>query len=474
MSDTSVVPPAGSITTRLLRGMVLPMTGLALILGVGGYLAIDTAVQTVNDRILNAASRAIADSLTVEDDRIALDLSPAIFGMLENQARDNVYYSVRYKGKVITGYTDLPDITPKRMLDSTVVFGEAEYLGRKIRVVAEARRLSQIDGTVFVEVAETLDARRRIVNRLLIGLALLELALIGTTVLLLPLAVRWGLRPLHEVRDEMDRRSPADLTPLATTSVPAELRDLVGAFNAMLARLDDAISGIKRFTADASHQMRTPLSILRTHIGVLRKAEPGSEEARNSIADIDQASDRLQHLLVQLLALARADSAAPSAVTLTAVEMNALAATTTGDLALSAVRAGIDLQFERAPAEAIARTHAPLATELISNLIDNAIRYAGKGAHIAVSVVLTGTSIRVIVEDNGPGIRPADREKAFTRFTRLDASADRSGSGLGLPIARALAQALSATLRLETAAGGRGLRAVATFPRFDKDKRLTA
>ena len=456
--------PAGSLTVRLLRGMILPMAGLALILGIGGSWAINAAVQTVNDRILNAASRAIADSLTVEDDQISLDLSPAIFGMLENNARDNVYYSVRYKGKVITGYTDLPDVAPPGMLDTSVRFAEAQYLGRPIRLVAEARRLPQVDGTVIVEVAETLDARRRTANRLLIGLALLEIALIGAAILFLPLAVRWGLRPLRQVRDEMDQRSPADLTPLPIKSVPTELRDLVGAFNAMLGRLDAAIAGIKRFTADASHQMRTPLSILRAHIAVLRDAEPGSDAARGSIADIEQAGGRLQRLLTQLLALARADGAAPAQVKTTTVDMNDLVASTASEHALTAVRADVDLQFERSDAPVLARTQSALAGELIGNLIDNAIRYSGQGAHVLVAIEAVEKQVRVVIEDDGPGIPLKDRELAFTRFTRLDSRTNATGSGLGLPIARALAEALGAKMRLETATTGRGLRVVIDFP----------
>ncbi len=158
----------------MLWGMVAPVMSLALILGLGGAWVIDQSVQAVNDRILSAASRAIVDSLKVEDGSVGLNLSPAIFGMLEDAARDNVYYSVRHRGRVLTGYDDLPDIAPPTLADTKVAFGDATYLGRPVRVVAEARRLPQIDGVVVVQVAETLDARRRISRRLLAGLALLE------------------------------------------------------------------------------------------------------------------------------------------------------------------------------------------------------------------------------------------------------------------------------------------------------------
>ena len=115
--------------------MILPMAALALLLGVGGALAIRSAVETVNDRILGAASRAIAESLTVDENEIALDLSPAIFGMLEDSERDNVYYSVREGGRVVTGDADLLNLAPNGLKDTEVRFGNAEYRGLAIRIV---------------------------------------------------------------------------------------------------------------------------------------------------------------------------------------------------------------------------------------------------------------------------------------------------------------------------------------------------
>lgn len=449
-----------SLTLRLLAGMALPMLALAVILGIGGAWAIEETVEAVNDRILAAASRAMADSLSVEEGTVALDLSPAIFGMLESNARDNVYYSVRHRGRLLTGYGDLPSVAPPGMVDTQVVFGKTRYLNRDLRVVAEARSLPQISGPVIIEVAETLDARNRAARQMLAVLALLEAALVGATAILLPLAVRWGLRPVAQVRDEMDRRAAADLTPLPLSSVPRELRDLVRAFNAMLGRLDAAVQGMRRFTADASHQMRTPLSILRAHVEILRRAEPGSAEAQTSIDDIDHASERLRHLLVQLLALARADAAAPRAVELTPVDLNAIAAAAAGEHALDAVRAGVELGFTPAPAPATVASNPALAGELISNLIDNAVRYNRAGGHVTVSV----GADTIVVEDDGPGIAAADRERVFTRFTRLDRDTHASGSGLGLPIAQSLAVAIGAEIALLTGSNNTGLRVEIRFP----------
>ncbi len=443
-----------SLTARLLGVMILPMAGLALLLGLGGAIAIRSAVAAVNDRILGAASRALAESLSVEDGAIALNLSPAIFGMLEDAERDNVYYSVRQTGKVVTGYADLPDIAPGGLRDTQVVFGKELYKGRMVRIVAEGRRLPGMGKPVIVEIAETLSAREHIEDQLLGGLALLEAALIALTIVLLPWAVRWGMVPLARLKTELDERVGSNLQPLPTGDVPGELRDLVRAFNGMLERLDTTLQSIKRFTSDASHQMRTPLSILRMHVSLLRNGQLSGDDITASVTDIEAASERLQRLLVQLLALARAENTVLARSELEQVSANALAAGAAAEYAGQAVNAGVDLQFVRAPGDPQVTTQSFLAGELVGNLIDNAIRYNRAGGNVVVSVEAPRNAVCILVSDDGPGIPPDQRERVFTRFARLDRDAARSGSGLGLPIAANLARAAGATLTLGTSDRG--------------------
>ena len=456
-------PLAGStrsLTARLLIGVGLPMIILAVALGLGGGLMIRATVTAVNDRILEAAARGIADSLTIEEGEIALDLSPAIFGMLENTARDNVYYTIRYRGRALTGYGDLPQISLAPGEDAAA-FGDARYLDRDIRIVARARRLPGLDAPVVIEVAETLDARKADTNRLLSGLLFLESALILVAVLLLPFAVRWGLRPVARIQAELDHRVAADLAPLSLDAVPAELRNLVKAFNAMLGRLGDAMIAMRRFTGDASHQIRTPLSIIRTHVAVLRSAAPGSTEAAQSLDDIDRGTVRLSHLVGQLLALARADNAARNETPLEAVDLRDIVTAVVAERREASARAGVTLVVVPAPA-IIIRTAPVLALELLANLLDNAVRHGGAGGIVRVTAT---EDPALLIDDDGPGIPATERERVFTRFAQLPRDARNEGSGLGLSIARSLAQAIGAELRLEDGPDGRGLRAIVHFPR---------
>jgi two-component system sensor histidine kinase TctE len=247
--------------------------------------------------------------------------------------------------------------------------------------------------------------------------------------------------------------------------VPRELRDLVAAFNALLARLDSAVEGMRRFTADASHQMRTPLSILRTHIGVL-KSQVEARTKNESIADIEAATDRLQRLLIQLLTLARAEGAEPSGLALSELDVADTARSVAEEYAPQALRAGVELHLAIEGREPyVAHGDKVLLTELLSNLVDNAVRYNGHNGTVIVRVAGEDQHVIVEVEDDGPGIPEEERDKVFTRFYRLNRDQSRPGSGLGLSIVQVLTQILDARIELTSGQNGRGLRVRVIFQR---------
>lgn len=454
-----------SLTGRLFRGLVAPMIGLALVLGAGGAWAIHTMVEAVNDRLLGASARAVAETLEVQDGAITLDLPPWALGMLENSSRDNIYYNVYEGDRLLTGYPYLPPPSAREFDTNHTVFRYGEYRGQRVRIAAEARRLPRVENLVVVQVAETLEARRTLSRKMFIQLVVLEVALIALASLLIPIGVRWGMAPLTRLRRGMDARSTSDFAPLPLADVPRELRDLVTTFNTLLSRLDTAVEGMRRFTADASHQMRTPLSILRTHIGVLKTQV--EERARSeSIADIEAATDRLQRLLIQLLALARAEGAEPSGLALNEIDVGATARSVAEDHAPQALRAGVDLHLLMEGREPyLARSDKVLLTEMLSNLVDNAVRYNTRGGNVIIRVVGEDRQVAVEVEDDGPGIPEDERDKVFTRFYRLNRDQSRPGSGLGLSIVQVLAQILDARVELASGRENRGLRVRVIFQR---------
>jgi two-component system sensor histidine kinase TctE len=320
-----------------------------------------------------------------------------------------------------------------------------------------------VDGLVTVEVAETLEARRALAGRMLAGLIILEAVLVVVAALLVWPTLQWSLRPITRLRAQMDVQpvGGGHFIPLKSDAVPVELVGLVKGFNALLQRLDEAVDGIRRFTSDASHQMRTPLAVLRTHLAVLRKhVRP---EGRASLHDVEEATERLQHLLTRLVTLARAEEAPADSDRSGRSDLREITARVVADLEDEAQDAQVQVSVT-ASGDCIAATDPILTAEILSNLLDNAIRYNVRGGHAEVILLQTDAEVRMIVEDDGPGIPTRHLEQVFQRFFRLSRDEQRAGSGLGLSIVAALARTIGAAIEIGPTAPGPGLSVVVTLP----------
>ncbi|MDR6116353.1 MULTISPECIES: sensor histidine kinase N-terminal domain-containing protein [unclassified Sphingomonas] len=433
-----------ALRTRLLAAMLAPMLAIAVLLGLAGATLIADVVRRTNDRVLGGALGAVAETVQVERGEVTLDLPAAAFGMLENSERDNVYYRIAVGGRLLTGYGDLPAPHVAELALDTPRFRFARYRGQDIRVAEVRRALPRIDAPVVVQVAETLDGRRALQRRLVIALVLGEILLVGVAMLLIRPALAWSLRPLAGLRGAVsarDRRATPDLSPLDTGPLPVELRSLADAFNHLLARLDSATAGMRRFTADASHQMRTPLAVLKVQVALARR---GSPTAMGEIAD---AADRLEHLVTQLLALARAEEAGV-APPRERVDLREVAVAVINRRIAQAIEAGVEIHLD-APADLVIASHRTLVFEILSNLLDNAIRYNRRGGQVMMTISgEQGTGARIVVADDGPGLPDADLARLGERFTRLSTARDSQGSGLGLAIVRSAASRLDASLEI--------------------------
>jgi len=242
------------------------------------------------------------------------------------------------------------------------------------------------------------------------------------------------------------------------------LSGLVGGFNALIEQVDASVAGMRRFTADASHQMRTPLTILRTHLAILQKHQPESSVGKASVADIAHATERLQNLLTGLIVLARADDFAfePGEVE---TWLGELARKVVTDCAPLAAKRRIGVRLE-APEQDIAVNAPPLAiTEILSNLIENAIRYSQRGGEVTIHVGKADGAPFLEVEDDGPGVPAEDLDRIFQRFYRLPRDQARPGSGLGLSVVQTLSQYLGAHVTAAAGRDGRGLLVTVSFAR---------
>lgn len=269
-------------------------------------------------------------------------------------------------------------------------------------------------------------------------------------------------RPMKILTAAIARLSRRDFDePVSSTGSPDELGSMAHALESLRAgaleaeRLQQAMN---RFTADASHQMRTPLTILRTHISVLGALIPANHEAYSSFKDIQEAADRLQRLLIQLLKLARAESSQAADPESGMIDLRDVVQEIAAQHVPQGLEAGIELHFEAEQRPFPAQANPIMIHEIFANLIDNAIRYNHAGGSVVVRLFDEGGKHVVEVEDDGPGIPEAEKDKVFTRFYRLSRDQSQVGSGLGLAIVRSLAATLNAAISMSAGGNGRGLR----------------
>ncbi len=278
--------------------------------------------------------------------------------------------------------------------------------------------------------------------------------------LLIWLIVGDGLRPLVQIAGAIRRRAPASLEPLPERGLPEEVAPMVSELNALLGRLREAMEKQKRFTADAAHELRSPLTALQVQLDMLARAR-SPEESREALESLRAGMRRAARLIEQMLTMARLDPEA-AGESFVEVDLASLAAAVAAELEPLAEAKKIELRLERMDSAPVRGQSQALYT-LVRNLVDNAIRYTPSAGQVLLSVQKQGNEVLLQVDDTGPGIAPDERARVFDRFYRLPGS-NAEGSGLGLAIVRQIAQAHGAEVRLSESYGGRGLRAAVRFP----------
>jgi two-component system sensor histidine kinase QseC len=277
--------------------------------------------------------------------------------------------------------------------------------------------------------------------------------------LLLWVSIHRGLRPLGLLTRDIARRRPDNLTPLDPQGAPQEVRGMVEALNALLHRVSQTLDGERRFTANAAHELRTPLAALQAYLHLAQTAN-NVDERQQAMRQMQLGVERSFRVVGQMLNLARLDPEQtlphPAALNLGEVAINVCAA-----LAPLALQRQQTLDLDVQDDLPAVMGNADMLTMLVSNLVDNAIRYTPQGGQIRVWVQAMANSasaphLRLLVQDDGPGIPAAQRERVFERFVRL-AAHETEGTGLGLAICRRIAQLHAARVEFCEADGGCGL-----------------
>ncbi|MCD2514916.1 sensor histidine kinase N-terminal domain-containing protein [Massilia sp. G4R7] len=421
------------------------------------YLVAKSIANQPFDDALEDRVTVLSQQIRTESGRPVVQLPGSARDVLRADDVDSVYFQISGPaGLHLDGDRDLPRPRPgsgdELARGGAVVFRNDSIHGTPVRVAYSYVNLDPLrePGTAsdpapelaLVQVAETLDKRANLANEIIKGVILPQFIILPVILALVWFALSRGLSPLAELQERIRARPQDDLSPIDPRQVPEEISPLVGSFNDMLERLAQTVEMQKRFIADAAHQMKTPLAGMRMQSELaLRQVDPG--EIHRSLEQLAKSSESATRLVNQLLALARAENQPHAGLAFEEICLAQLARATVQDWVQASFANRIDLGFEPPDAPGDGELHiagnALMLRELLSNLIDNALRYTPSGGSVTVRVRRDGEHALLEVEDTGPGIAPAERAHVFERFYRILGS-NVAGSGLGLAIVREIAQ----------------------------------
>jgi two-component system, OmpR family, sensor histidine kinase TctE len=397
-----------SLRRRLLAWLLLATALIGLLALFDTWREALRTAQSVSDRVLLGSALAIAERVTVDQSGgLEVDIPFSSLEMLASTAQDRVFYRVDGPvGTYLTGYTDLTVVTAPA---GGVAYADGRYGDVSIRSATLMREVSTgaVSIPFSVTVAESTRARAALARAILLRSALRLCLLIGGVAVIVWVAVTVALRPLDLLGSDIAERSPGDLRPI-TADAPQEVGVLVTAINSFMARLDTALHALRNFTGNASHQLRTPLAVVRTQLALMDRSMDASQIA-GAGDKARTALERAERVLAQLLVLARVDASAGAGI-LQPVDAVAVAKEVTAESVPIALQQDTDLGFE-GPAQARVFADPVLLAELLKNLLSNAITYAGRGAIITVRV-RTG---RIVARGRRQRSRPVCRANGQLR-----------------------------------------------------------
>lgn len=446
-----------SLKSRVVTAVLSLLVVGGIVVALAAFAYGRQAARTAYDRLLLGAANDIAETIQITEGRPAVDLPVSAFELLALAPDDRIFYAVRdAAGRLITGMpADLA--TPPRSPAGARFFDD-RFGPERARFVTVPRRFAERDysGTIFVTVGQTLRAR----EAMALGLtrdALIAAGFAGVVLLVLALLmVERALGPLNTIARDLSARDPHDLTPMSA-EVPAEMAVVIGAMNRFMGRLERQVEAMRNLISDTAHQLRTPVAALRVQ-AELAAEEPDPARAHAMNARIARRSRALGDLLDQMLSRAlvihRSDAARREAVDLREV---ALGVIETGDHELVAPGREVILTIGESPVEVLG--DALSLAEAAKNLLANALRH-GAG-RVEIGAGLEAGHAVLWVADAGPGPAPEVLERIGARFER-NAAARGKSAGLGLSIARAVAEACGGRLALEP--GPDGFRTALILP----------
>lgn len=445
-----------------IRGQLLVITVVLLsMLAAISYSAANIyghrAAQLSYDRILAGAALQISESISLQDGLVVVDLPTAAFETLSLAPNDRVFYAIKHLGgELITGYDDLPSPSLVTSIDNEVgLKGKLEthfftqnYQGESVRFITFSQALNDVGITKFVQgvIGQTMQAREEMVA----DISWRALQFMGVFFVLAVLFVSLGiwllLRQINRLNRALSLRSPVDLSPIDVT-VPQEIQPFLQTINHFMAQLSGTLGRFKRFTGEAAHQIRTPLAGLKSQAqNALEENDP--QRLHDQLQRILECSDTVTDTVNQMLNQAQLAHRFQSEMFIS-IRLDLLVKDVCRDLAVSALQNGVELAYL---GDVEVKIHGDkfALKQMLENIIENATKYSSQGDVVEVELSKQGYSDGVVISirDEGPGIPIAERQNVFDPFYRSPNN-PRSGSGLGLTIAKEIAEHHDAILELK-------------------------
>jgi two-component system sensor histidine kinase TctE len=403
--------------------------------------------EVIQDRLLLGSAKIIAQQLKVNQDQIELTIPPAAFEMLETGSRDYVYHRVITKtGRLISG-DFLPSADINSLKDEEYKYTDVMVNQQLIRVVTFAQPVFENNslGPLIIQVGQT----RYFLNKIKVEITQSEILrqslIVALTVVLIFLALRFSLKPLSVLEKQILARNPGQLVEIELKTIPIEISKLMEVFNFYVSRLNLENSSHNRFIAEASHQLRTPLTVLNTQLAFARSIS--SDRNTNQVLEAAQSSLKgTVRLVNQLLAYAEAERETGQDIELQPIELRTLTLEVVESLFGLALDKKIDFGWECSLPEIKTMGNAHLYVLLATNLIENAIKYTPVLGVVTVKLGLTDLNVPTLwVQDSGPGIPLEHQEMIFERFYRVP-GAGHEGTGLGLSIVKEVIDQMNARI----------------------------
>ncbi|QTP57777.1 sensor histidine kinase [Billgrantia antri] len=467
----------GTLKSRLAVWLSVTVTALGALLLVEAYFSSQRAAQRAYDSQLESAVLTIAEAVQWQEGRPVVEIPAAALQILATRHQERVFYAVLdAEGRRVSANLDMhiPAEWRDRVVEEGPVWTNAEHSGAEWRLHGWEFDSAgwETQDPVQIWVGHTLAGRQALTAALFKGAVSRFLVMVLVAGLLMLLAMRVALKPMRRLRQLLRQREADDMRPL-DARVPEELRELAETLDTLFARQRESRDALLRFTADASHQLKTPLSGLQSTSELALKSDRPDEWHR-ALAAIHQGAERTSRLASQLLSLARLRHVADGCE-MHRLDLAALLRDTLFDWAGRDVAQDHDLGLAELPEAPLYVRGEPWALrELLGNLIDNALRYTPPHSVITLGLVKhggegrhggegkRGGEVELYIEDDGPGVSPEMLQRLHQPFER-GGRQDTEGSGLGLAIVDSIARRHDArlTVALRTP---HGLRISIIFP----------